>query len=280
MKAWVKRAAGLQLEDVPEPLVRSDELLVAVQAISLNRGEVRTAARAADGTIPGWDLAGTVVSVGPRKGERVAAFVDRGAWAEFVAVPASLAAVVPEDVELEVAATLPIAALTVVRALDVAGSLLGKSMLVTGASGGVGQFASQLGKLAGAHVTATRTADDAEGSFDLVLESVGGRSLAKAIELVAPGGVVVTIGNSSEEETTFNARTLYAKGAARIYGLLIFEEVRSGRIGASHLGRLLHLVRSGSLHAPIAVRRPFGELPEVLEALERRQYTGKAVLSV
>jgi NADPH:quinone reductase-like Zn-dependent oxidoreductase len=55
----------------------------------------------------------------------------------------------------------------------------------------------------------------AQGPFDLILESVGGSSLAKAIELVGRQGVVVTIGNSSEQDTTFNARTLYAKGAQR-----------------------------------------------------------------
>src|SRR6185503_6578845 len=105
----------------------------------------------------------------------------------------------------------------------------------TGGSGGVGQFAIQLTAQAGAEVTAVSSRkerhdelkrigagavvtsiEDAEGPFRLVLESVGGGSLAKAIELVGREGVVVTIGNSSEQDTTFNARTLYGKGAARI----------------------------------------------------------------
>ena len=293
MKAWVKRNGSLHLEDVPDPTAASDELLIRVGAISLNRGEVRGVARAAEGAIPGWDVAGEVASPGPQHGKRVAAFVSSGGWAELVAVPRSLAAEVPAGVELEVAATLPIAALTVVRALDVAGSLVGKSILVTGGSGGVGRFAIQLGHLAGAHVTAVssravdlgadetvRSIDEAKGPFDLVLESVGGRSLATAIDRVARGGVVVTIGNSSEEETTFNARTLFGKGGARVYGLLIFEEVKSGRVGARDLERLLELVRTGRLHAPVEVRRPFSELPEVLGALEKRTFGGKAVLTV
>lgn len=285
MKAWIKRDGRLQLEDVPEPAPASDELLVRVQAFSLNRGELRGVARAAEGVIPGWDVAGTVVSTGAR----VATFVDKGAWAEYVTVPAAQAAIVPDAVSLEVAATLPIAALTVVRAFDVAGSLLGKSILVTGGSGGVGQFAIQLGALAGAHVTAVsskpidapavvKTIEGAKGPFDLILESVGGSSLATAIDRVARGGTIVTIGNSSEEETTFNARTLYAKGGARIYGLLIFEEAKSGRVGARDLERLLAMIEQGRLHAPIEVQRSWTELPAVLDALEQRSFSGKAVL--
>lgn len=296
MKAWVKRGDRLELADVPEPVPGSDELLVRVAAFSLNRGELRLARRAADGTVPGWDVAGTVAA-GPRAGERVAAIVTGGAWAELVRVPAAHAAVVPDGVGLDVAATLPIAALTVVRALDVAGSMVGRQLLVTGGSGGVGQFAIQLGAMAGATVTAVSSREaqhdtlrrlgahqvvaaieDAAGAYDCILESVGGRSLSAAIERVARGGVVVTIGNSSESETTFNARTLFAKGGARIYGLLIFEEVESRRISAAALERLLRLVQEGRLEAPVEVRRPWTELTAVLEDLEQRAFAGKAVL--
>ena len=295
MKAWLKRNDRLELTDVPPPVCASDELLVRVRAISLNRGEIRS-------VHPGWDIAGTVEIAarngsGPREGARVVALVSSGGWAEFVAVPAAQAAVVPDDVELEAAATLPVAALTVVRALDVAGSLIGRSVLITGASGGVGQFAIQLARLAGASVTAVSsrnaepllalganevvpTIENATGPFDLILESVGGSSLAAAIERVARDGIVVTIGNSSEQETPFNARTLYAKGGARIYGLLIFKEAESHRIGAADLERLLALLRDGKLHAPVEVRRNWTELPAVLEEFQRRAYSGKAVLTL
>lgn len=286
MNAWIKRDGRLQLAEVPKPPAASDAVIVRVEAISLNRGEIRTAARAADGVIPGWDVAGTVIEEaangkGPKSGTRVAALLDRGGWAEYVAVPASRAAIVPDDVALEVAATLPIAGLTVVRALTVAGSLLGKRVLITGGSGGVGQLATQLASLAGADVKAVRAiTPDVEGQYDFILESVGGGSLALAIDRVARGGVVVTIGNSSEQETTFNTRTLYAKGGASVYGLLVFEEQDSGRVGARDLERLMELVRDGKLRAPIEVRRSFTELPAVLEELERRAFSGKAVLQL
>ena len=303
MKAWIKRVEGLRLEDVPTPIQHSDELLLEVEAISLNRGELRSAARAADGVVPGWDVAGTVTAQapngkGPTVGARVVALVAGGGWAEQVSVPGAQAAVVPENVALEVAATLPVAALTVVRALQITGSLLGKKMLVTGAAGGVGQFALQMGNLAGAVVTGASSrraewqalhelgahqmvaaVDEATDSFDFILESVGGPTLARAIERLARGGGLVAIGNSSEEETTFNARTLYAKGGAWIYGLLIFDEVLSRRIDGRDLERVLSMVQSGKLRTSVALRRDWSELPSVLEEFERRSYTGKAVLT-
>ena len=285
MKAWLKTNDGLELKDVDAPAQGSDELLVRVGAISLNRGEVRGAARAATGAILGWDIAGIVEKAapngsGPAAGTRVAALLNRGGWAELASVPVAHAAVIPAGVSLEEAATLPIAGLTVMRAVAVAGSLLGKRVLITGARGGVGKIATQLAAMSGAIVTAVRTASEGTEQYDFILESVGGASLAAAIERVARGGVVVTIGNSSEEDSTFNARTLYAKGGASIYGLLVFEELESRRITGRDLERLLELVRDGHLKAPIEVQRDWKELDVVLRELEQRTFSGKAVLRV
>ena len=304
MKAWVRRGQGLQLSEVDDPVPASDELIVKVGAISLNRGEIRGVARAAEGFVPGWDVAGVVVRAaangsGPREGTRVAALLGRGGWSEYARVPAWHAAAIPDGVDLDVAATLPIAGLTVMRAFEVAGSLLGKEVLVTGGSGGVGHLAIQLGAMAGARVTAVTSQlarheelarlgaavvvqriEDVSRPCDLVLESVGGDSLAAAIDRVARGGVIVTIGNSSERDTTFNARTLYAKGGASIYGLLIFEEMDSRRIGGRDLERLLSLVAAGRIRPSIEVRRPWTELDAVLRDFEERKFGGKAVLLV
>ena len=304
MKAWQKQKGQLALVEVPEPSPRADELLLQVHAVSLNRGEVRGVARAPDGQIPGWDVAGTVVAAatngtGPARGVGIAALVDTAGWAEQVAVPVVRAAVVPDGVGLDVAATLPIAGLTIVRAFALGGTLAGKTILITGGSGGVGQFAIQLGAIGAAEVCAVSSRpglhddlkklgareivsgiDKATGPFDLILESVGGSSLAKAIDLIAREGVVVSIGNSSEEETVFNARSLYSKGAAKIYGLLIFEEVRSGRVGAADLEKLMTLVRDGKLRSPISFCRSWTELPATVRELEQREYAGKAVLRV
>ncbi len=304
MKAWQKQNGVLALAEVPGPNPAADQLVAEVRAISLNRGEVRSVARAAEGAIPGWDVAGTVLEpaqlgASPSRGTRVVAMLDGGGWAERVAIPVARVAVIPDGVGFDVAATLPIAGLTAVRALELGAPLRGSRVLVTGASGGVGQFVVQLAALEGANVTAvsSRAAqhealralgardvvariDDAKGPFDLILESVGGPSLTKAIELVGSEGVVAVFGNSSEQDSTLNARTLFNKGAATIYGLLVFEEYDSGRLGARDLERLMTLVRDGKLRSPISLRRPWTELPATMRELEKREYPGKAVLEV
>ncbi|HEX8261079.1 MAG TPA: hypothetical protein VF558_12380 [Rubrobacteraceae bacterium] len=116
---------------------------------------MRRAQTAEVGFNPGWDLAGTVErtaadGTGPRAGARVVGLLPSGAWAELVAVPTNSLAELPESVSFELAATLPVAGLAALYALEKGGGLIGRSVLVTGASGGVGNFGIQLARLSGA----------------------------------------------------------------------------------------------------------------------------------
>src|SRR5215212_5151540 len=93
---------GMEIREVPEPDPAPDEALVAVRAVSLNRGEVRTARTSPDGARPGWDVAGEVVASaadgsGPAVGTRVVGLVRTGAWAERVAVQTSMMAAIPDE---------------------------------------------------------------------------------------------------------------------------------------------------------------------------------------
>src|SRR5947209_7095800 len=150
---------GVEIGDVPEPTPHHNAALVEVKAISLNRGEVKRLQSTEPGTVIGWDLAGVVTDgapdgSGPAAGTRVVGLKHRGAWAERAAVRTDWLAELPDGISFEQAAALPVAGLTALLSLEIAGFVLDKRVLVTGASGGVGRFAIQLAKLAGAHVTA------------------------------------------------------------------------------------------------------------------------------
>src|SRR5436189_1033240 len=135
-----------------------DEVGVRVAAVSLNRGETRRALQVAEpGWRPGWDFAGVVETAaadgsGPGPGTRVVGILPSGAWAERVNCRSHAVAALPEAVSDAEAATLPVAGLTALHALRQGGLLLGRKVLVDGASGGVGHLACQLATAAGALV--------------------------------------------------------------------------------------------------------------------------------
>ncbi len=299
--------ACLRLGEVKMPDPVPSEVLVRVSAISLNRGEVRRSQGAEEGFRPGWDLAGTVEraaadGTGPGEGVRVVGLLSSGAWAERVAVSTDSLAGLPENVSFEQAATLPVAGLTALYMLEKGGGLVGKSVLITGASGGVGLFALKLARIAGARVVAlvrrkehaglveeagahevavgegARTASGL-GPFDLILESVGGVVLGEALEILAPGGTCVAFGVSGGVEATFDVQSFYLTGGASLYGFALFHEViaRPAREG---LGRLARLVAKGQLHPHISVEGSWGEIGNVAQSLLDRGYQGKAVLRV
>jgi NADPH:quinone reductase-like Zn-dependent oxidoreductase len=297
-------AGGIELRDVLDPDPISDQALVAVRAVSLNRGECGALRGAEDGWRPGWDLSGVIEraaanGAGPPQGARVVGWVNGGAWAERAAVRADHLAEIPEDLSFEVASTLPVAGLTAVGVLAFNGTLLGKRVAVTGAAGGVGRFAIQLAHMAGAHVTgvvgrpergaglAELGADEivvglaSEGDpFDLVIESVGGASLAAAIARVAPEGVIVTFGNSSNEPVTFDPRVLYRKGGPTVIGYFVTHELLHGRIGTNRLSALAQLVAEGRLRSDVDLQLPWDEAARAIDALLERRVNGKAVLTV
>ncbi|WP_392535091.1 zinc-binding dehydrogenase [Nostoc sp. C117] len=297
----------LALSEVTAPKSASNEALVRVAAISLNRGEVRRSTTAEAGWQPGWDLAGVIETPaidgsGFPEGTRVVGLRRTGAWAELVSVPTNALAELPPSVSFAQAATLPVAGLTAYHALLKGGSLLSRSVLVTGASGGVGYFAIQLAQLSGAHVVAhIRQAGNETlvreagaqsvvigedlslaseyGPYDLIIESVGGKTLGIALGLLAQDGKTVLYGVSGGSEVTFNAGQFFGTGSVSLYGLLLFDELRfeSAAVG---LKRLLNLVEAGKLRPQISLEASWTQIADVAQKLLDRSFPGKAVLHI
>jgi NADPH:quinone reductase-like Zn-dependent oxidoreductase len=303
MRALVSKQSApfAELADVPDPEPRPDEALVEVKAISLNRGETRRLETLEPGTVTGWDLAGTVRRAaqdgGPREGTRVVGLMNPGAWAELAAVKLEHLAELPEGISFEQAAALPVAGLTALRALEVVGFVLGKRVLVTGASGGVGRFAIQLAKLGGAHVTgiARRTeglkelgADELAPEIDLdgpiyeaIIDGVGGPVLGAAIQRVAPGGTIVSFASTVTDPVSYPSRELFARAPrARVYGFYLFGELEHTRSGSTDLRRLADQVAEGRLDPQIDLTLPWTDAAQAIDALLDRRVNGKAVLRV
>jgi NADPH2:quinone reductase len=304
MRALVSRTEKpfAELSEVADPSPAPSEAVVAVRAVSLNRGECRRLETMEPDTVAGWDLAGEVVKAaadgsGPAVGTRVVGLVSSGAWAQRVAVPTEFLAQLPDEVTYEQAATLPVAGLTALRSLERCGFVLGKRVLITGASGGVGRFGIQLAHLAGAHVTAVarRTEGLAElgadevladlepdgENFEVILDAIGGPVLGVCLQRVAPGGTVVSFASTLTDPVSYPTRELFSRApGARLYGLYIFAELAHTRSASADLRRLADLIAAGRLDPQIDITASWDGAHEAIDALLDRRVAGKAVLTV
>lgn len=292
--------APVELRELPEPQPARNEALVEVRAFSLNRGELRSFRNNEEGWVPGQDVAGVVLRQaedghGPSAGTRVVALTDEFGWAQRVAVPSHRMAVLPGSVSFSQAATLPVAGLTALRTLRHGAPLLGRRVLITGAAGGVGTLAVQIAAHMGAGVTAVvgrpeRAAglhelgareviegiDTAQGRFALILESAGGASLARAIQLIDARGIVVVYGNSSGEATMLSFADFRGAQNSRVQSFHYFTSEAEDRF-APDLALLVSLIADGALKPQIGVERSWRDIAQVAEQLRERRVAGKAV---
>ncbi len=292
---------NVRLGDVGEPTAGRDEALVAVAAYSVNRGETFLLEEPADGWRPGKDVAGTVVAsaadgTGPAVGTRVVGHPPAYGWAQRVAVPTSSLAVLPDGVDFPTAAALPLAGLTALRLLRAAGSLAGRRLLITGASGGVGHYVVELASAAGAEVTTvTATQErgarlrqlgartvtdlaDAGGWYDVGMDSVGGLSLARVRQKVRPSGRLIWFGQASREPVTLSLFDWVAGTAGA--PIIPFHYSQSEHTYGEDLAVLVRLVRDGRLHPEIGTVRPWERTADVIDDIRARRVRGNAVLEV
>lgn len=291
---------GLRLAEVPDPLPSPAQAVIDVHATSVNFGEVNfMAERQAPGFIAGNDSAGVVVEAaadgtGPQAGTRVACFGRSGGWAHRQAVDTEQMAALPDEIDFAAAAAVPAAGLTALRSLRGLGAVVGRRILVTGASGGVGRYAVQLGAQAGAHVVAAvGRPERGEGLSELgaaeivvgldevepvfgVLDTVGGALLAQAFGLLEGGGLLQSIGVASLEPSVID----FEVQRLRVSGTRIEAFGVGSHPAAEDLGDLLELLRQGRLDPQIGWRGDWQRVHEAVQALRARNVNGKAVLDV
>lgn len=288
---------GIRFDETAEPQPSANQVLVEVKAFSLNWGELHGTYGKEPGDVNGWDAAGVVVKAaadgsGPAVGTRVVTFDGGGAWAQLRAVGTSQLALLPDSVDFGEASALPVAGVTALQALRKLGPVVGRRVLVTSASGGVGRFAVQLAARAGAHVIASvGSVARGEGLAELgaaevvvglegvepglhgVLDNVGGSQLVKVYDLLAQGGVIQSIGWTSGEPAVFEPYAT-VRPSHRLEGFQMDFAV------AADLQYLVDLLAAGELDAQVGWRGNWESYQDAIAALLGRKVTGKAVLDV
>jgi NADPH2:quinone reductase len=313
MKAVAINAFGgperLRVCELPRPKPERGEILIRTVAAGVNPVDWKiregSLSRVSHGfpLIPGWDVAGVVDELGEgcqrfRKGDRVFAYARKphiqwGTYAEYVAVAERDVALMPPSLLFEEAASIPCAALTAQQALSRVGLAAGATLLVLNGSGGVGHFALQLAKIAGARSIATAGPRNQEfvmnqgaehaidytrdelgaavqarfpGGVDAVLDAIGGEPLAAALSVVKPGGVLVSVVD------TLDPATVAARGVR-------FERISSAPSGeqlavfAAHAGRK-------TLRPHVQTIFPLASARQAQEELRAGHVRGKLVLAL
>jgi NADPH:quinone reductase-like Zn-dependent oxidoreductase len=257
-------------------------------------------------TVLGSDMAGQVEAVGKdvtrfRPGDEVYAEVDSGGFAEYISFREDLLGLKPANLTFERAAAVPMTGLTALQGLRDPGRIeAGQRVLVNGASGGIGTMAVQLAKAFGADVTgvcstgnvglvrsigADRVIDytredfaDAAQRYDLILDTVGNRSIAAFRRALAPKGTLVVTGGGGGRWLGPASQILKVIASSPFVGQRLVAVY--GRRSKADLDVLKGLIESGKVAPVIDRTYPLNEVPEAIRYLERRHARGKVVITV
>jgi NADPH:quinone reductase-like Zn-dependent oxidoreductase len=296
----------LRLAEADRPAPAPGEVLVRVTAAGVNPVDYAVRSGAAGDRfgsppyIPGWDIAGVIEAAGPGTGslgpgDRVYGMprfpAMAGAYAEHVTAPAAHLAAAPGRIGDIEAAGLPLAGLTALQVLDLAGVVSGQRVLVHAAAGGVGHLAVQLAKARGAYVLGTARAgkhgflrdlgideaidytavafEDAAKDVDLVIDAIGGEYGVRSLSVIRPGGMIIVIRGGISTELAAAA----AAADIRAESYLV-------RPDGPGLARLAEFVDGGQLTAAIDQLFPLARAADAHRSGETGRTRGKIVLSV
>ena len=323
-----KKKVPIRLADMPEPQVGADDVLVRIQATAINLldskirdGEFKLFLPYKPPFILGHDLAGTVVSVGRnvrgfKAGDEVYARPRDhrvGTFAESIAVDQADVAIKPASLSMEQAASIPLVGLTAWQALVEVGRVKpGQKVFIQAGSGGVGTFAIQLAKHLGATVATTTSAANSElvkslgadvvidyktqdfeqvlSGYDLVLNSQDGKTLAKSLNILKPGGQLISISGPPDvpfaQALKLNvvlrfvmrmlSRGVLKKAAARGVGYSFLFM----RANGAQLAQIGALIDAGAIRPVVDRVFPFAQTAQALTYVETGRAKGKVVVEV
>jgi NADPH2:quinone reductase len=310
--------AGLSVDDVPEPQAGAGEVLIDVRAAGVNFPDLllsygKYQFKPSPPFIPGGEASGIVRAIGAgvtsvAVGDRVAATIIHGAFAERIVVPEQVTVRVPDDVSFEVAAATPVTYGTTLHALaDRASLRAGETLLVLGAAGGVGLAAVELGKVMGARVIAAASSDaklavckehgaDAGICYtredlkeqtkaltggagaDVIYDAVGGPSAEAALRAIAWQGRYLVVGFASGEIPKIPLNLVLLKGCQIVGVFWGAFAARDPDRNRGEAARIFAWVSEHKLAPHVDTVVPFARAREALERLKRRDVKGKLVL--
>lgn len=323
-----RKKAPLRLADMPEPKIGPNDVLVRIGATAINLldskirdGEFKLFLPYRPPFILGHDLAGTVQQVGAnvrqfKAGDEVYARPRdhrAGTFATFIAVDQADLALKPASLSMEEAAAIPLVGLTAWQALVEVGKVKpGQKVFIQAGSGGVGTFAIQLAKHLGATVATTTSAKNAElvkslgadvvidyktqdfekvlAGYDLVLNSQDAKTLAKSLNVLRPGGQVISISGPPDVAFAKSLRlNLLLRFVMRMLSRGILKKARARGIGysflfmradGSQLAQIATLIDAGVIRPVVDQVFPFAQTAEALAYVETGRARGKVVVTV
>lgn len=297
-------AEVLEIHELPIPVASEDELLIRVRAAGVNpvdtgvrSGRAASLAGAVLPYVPGFDVSGVVVAVGPdvtdfKAGDEVFAMLNLrrgGGYAEYAIVKQGEAALKPTNVTHSEAASVPLVALTAWQTLfEIAGLEEGQTVLIHAGAGGVGSIAIQLAKWRGARVIATASQynhdflrelgvdvpvdyrtqrfEDFATDVDVVLDPIGGETQIRSMAILKEGGTLVSIVGLTSQgrnpERNINVTSTLV------------------RPSSEQLSQIANLIEQGIIRPILSYQFPLHRAPEAHEQSETRRTRGKIVLEM
>ncbi len=305
MKCWSVANNQLELIQAKIPTPRSGYHIVKVKAFGVNRADLLQLQgiypSPDKSTVLGMEVSGEIVETG----EEICALVSSGAYAEYVLVPQNQIIPIPKNYNSIEAAALPEALITVgLNLFKIAKITSGKTVLIHGATSGIGNFAIKLARAVGARVYSSVGSDDkiekcteaeftfnyksdwvdeikSRGGVDVILDILGGEHMEKNISALNPKGTIVSIAVMDGSKANINLASVLMKNLT-IVGSTLRSKTNSqkAQLIKYTIDKLLPILESKRIKPTIDSVYDFNDTPKALDRMISRKHVGKIVIEI